>query len=769
MKHPTPLLATLATLATLASTLASTQSTRSTPSTRSTQSTRSTPSTPSTLLSIPQIFDSDSLNSDSFQGRWLPNEPFYTTLEPARDGAPGKDIVRHDPATGATLVLVPSRDLIPPGQSSPLSLDDHAWSEDRSRLLVFTQSKRVWRTNSRGDYWVLDRSSRELSKLGGDAPPSSLMFAKFSPDARHVAYVRDRNLYLEDLRTHVITALTTHTSPHLISGTFDWAYEEEFGLRDGFRFSPDGSRIAFWQLDTEGVRQVPLVNNTDGLYPKVQWVPYPKTGDLNSACRIGIIHLASLQTRWLDVPGHPREHYLFDLHWPAGSSEVFLQQLNRAQDTNRVFLANPVSGAARQLLLDRDDAWVDSDHHPVWFKDGKRFLFWSQRDGWRHLHLASTDDPKPRTVTKGDYDVTEFVHLDEAHKHLYFVASPSDPTQRFLHRIDLDGQHLRRITPAKLAGSHSYSVSHDGRWAFHTHSTFLTPPVTELITLPDHQSLRVLADNKKLKDNLAKLDLPAADFLRVTLTNDLVLDAWRIQPAKLQPGSKYPVLVHVYGEPAGSTVRDAWGGKNLLWHLMLAQQGYVVLSIDNRGTAAPRGRAWSKSIHRKVGVLASGDQADALRKLLATHPELDPSRVAIWGWSGGGSMTLNALFRHPDLYHAGIAVAAVPDMRQYDTIYQERYMGLPSDNTDAYRDGSPVHFAQNLKGQLLLIHGTGDDNCHYQGFEELIDTLIRHKKPFQMMAYPNRSHSISEGEGTAVHLRDTMTRFLHQSVPPGPR
>ncbi len=720
-------------------------------------------------LTVARIFDPGEFNGEGFDGHWMPDEPFYTTLEPARENGPGKDLVRHDPASGSTEVLVPSRDLIPPGQSTPLVIEDHAWSQDRSRLLVFTQSRRVWRANTRGDYWVLDRSSRELSRLGGDAPPSSLMFAKFSPDGTRVAYVRDRNVFVEDLRTHAITALATNPAPGMIHGTFDWVYEEEFGLRDGFRWSPDGTRIAFWQLDTSGVREVPLVNNTDGLYPKVQWIPYPKTGDLNPACRVGVFDLASRDVRWLTVPGDPREHYIFDLQWPKGSPQLFLQQLNRRQDTNRMFLGNPSTGAATEFLMDRDDAWVDSDHRPTWLKDGKRFLFWSQRDGWRHLHLAHAEDGKSRVVTKGDFDVTDLVHVDEPGKQVYFMASPGNPTQRHLYRVGLDGHHLQRVTPKDAGGSHAYVVSPDGHWAFHTFSSFLQPPVTELVSLPDHKTVRVLQDNQALKEKLAALDMPKARFVRVRAATNVEIDGWRIDPPRAEPGRKLPVLVHVYGEPAGSTVRDAWGGKNLLWHLMLAQQGYVVVSFDNRGTAAPRGREWAKSIHHKVGVLASQDQADALRHLLSTSPELDAGRVAIWGWSGGGSMTLNALFRHPGLYHAGISVAAVPDMRQYDTIYQERYMGLPSEHADAYRAGSPVHLAHQLQGRLLLIHGTGDDNCHYQGFEELIDTLIRHKKPFQMMAYPNRSHSISEGEGTAVHLRDTMTRFLHEAVPPGPR
>ena len=721
------------------------------------------------LLTVPRIFDSDEFNGEGFSARWLKDGSGYTTFEKSKAPGGGSDLVRHDPKTGETQVLVPARDFSPTADSGPLSVEDHAWSEDGSRLLLFTQSKRVWRTHSRGDYWVLDRSSHELVKLGGDAPPSSLMFAKFSPDATRVAYVRDRNLYVQDLRTLRITALTTDTSPHLINGTFDWVYEEEFYLRDGFRWSPDGGSIAFWQLNTEGVREVPLINNTEGLYPKAQWIQYPKTGEQNAACRIGVVDVgqANPVIRWMKVPGDPRQHYLFDLAWPEGSPGLVIQQLNRLQNTNRVFLASPTNGEVSSFLMDRDEAWVDAHQELKWFKDGKRFLFWSQRDGWRHVFLADSQHGPLKCVTPGDYDVTGIAHLDEAGRWLYFMASPKNPTQRALHRIRLDGHQHEVISPADQPGTHSYQISPDGRWAIHTVSRFMEPPVTDVISLPDHKRVRLLKGNEKLKERLAALKLPKTEFFRVTVAKDVEIDGWCILPPDLDPGQKYPLLVHVYGEPAGSTVKDAWGGKSQLWHMMLAQQGYVVMSFDNRGTDTPRGRAWAKSIYRQVGVLASQDQAEAVRQVLKSRPYLDPARVGIWGWSGGGSMTLNALFRHPDLYKAGISIASVPNMRLYDTIYQERYMGLPADNADGYRNGSPLTFASQLKGELLLIHGTGDDNCHYQGFEALVDELIRNRKQFRIMSYPNRSHSISEGVGTSLHLRELMTQFLHEKLPVG--
>jgi len=729
--------------------------------------TATTNETNSSLLTLKRIFDSSEFNGDSFSARWLEDASGYTTFETTKDASGGKDLVRHDPKTGEKDILIPASEFVPPDESSPLGIDGHTWSKDNSKLLLYTNSKRVWRQNSRGDYWVLDRTSRELFKLGGDALPSTLMFAKFSPDGRHVAYVRERNIYVEDLHSREITVLTETDSPDIINGTFDWVYEEEFGLRDGFRWSPDGRFIAYWQLDTEGVREVALVNNTSGLYPKTQLIKYPKTGEMNSSCRVGAVEIATGKTRWLAVPGDPRNHYIFDVEWPEGSERIFLQQLNRLQNTNQVMLADPVTGEVTPLLTDSDAAWVEAHQNLKWLDGGKRFVWHSERDGWDHIYIGSRESGKLKLATRGDFDVTALVHVDEKGEWLYFMASPDNPTQRYLYRSRFNGRHLERLTPKDQPGTHTYNVSSDGRWAIHSVSRFDEPTTTELISLPDHKQVRVLEENKKLKAKLAELKQPTTEFLRVPVAEGVELDAWCIKPPEFDATKKYPLLIYVYGEPAGQTVKDQWGGKSHLWHLMLAQKGYIVVSIDNRGTAAPRGREWRKQIYRQVGILAPDEQAAAVRHLIAEHPYIDAERIGVWGWSGGGSMTLNAMFKHPDLYHTGIAIASVPNMRFYDTIYQERYMGLPGDNADGYKNGSPITFAKQLKGNLLLIHGTGDDNCHYQGAETLVNELVRHNKPFQMMSYPNRSHGISEGANTTLHLRQLMTSYLLKHLPPG--
>ena len=724
---------------------------------------------PSPLLTVERIFKGGEFGGEGFGGHWLEDSSGYVTWEKPGNGGPGQDLVRHHPATDKRDILLAASELIPAGKTQPLSVDDYAWSTDRSKVLIYTNSKKVWRTNARGDYWMLDRTSHELFQLGGNAPASSLMFAKFSPDGTHVAYVRERNLYSQDLRSRKVTTLTDTPNEHLIHGAFDWVYEEEFTMQDGFRWSPDSKSIAFWQLDTEGVREVALVNNTDSLYPNVQRIPYPKTGELNSACRIGVVDASGGDIRWVKTPGDPREHYIHDLQWIPRTRSLLLQQLNRLQNTNRVFIAESATGEVTPLLVDSDKAWVEAHNDLTWHSDGRRFLFWSERDHWQHLYWAGLKNGKLKPATRGAFDVTELVRVQEARQELYFTASPDNPTQRYLYRSSFRGHGLERLTPTNAPGTHKYVASPDGRWAFHTVSSFTVPPKTELISLPDHKTVRVLADNQKIREKLATLKVPTTEFFRVPVGDGIEIDGWCVLPPEFDRTKKHPLIVHVYGEPAGQTVKDQWGGSGQLWHWMLAQQGYVVMSFDNRGTATPRGHDWRKSIYRQVGILASQDQATALKHVLAKRPYLDPKRVGIWGWSGGGSMTLNALLRHPDLYTAGIAIASVPNMRLYDTIYQERYMGLPSDNAEGYRQGSPLTFADQLQGKLLLIHGTGDDNCHYQGAEALVNAFITHGKQFRMMSYPNRSHSISEGLNTSVHLRQLMTDFLHEILPPGPR
>ncbi|MDT8435881.1 MAG: S9 family peptidase [Gemmatimonadota bacterium] len=719
-------------------------------------------------VTLDRLFSADFRGDRFGPARWLDDGDAYTTLEPREDG-PGADLVRFDTETGERSVLVAASRLVPGAGGDPLAIEDYEWSPDGSRLLIFTNTRRVWRRNTRGDYWVYEPATGRLHQLGDGAPEASLMFAKFDPSGTRVAYRREFDLYVEDLRSGEVTRLTDDGSRTIINGTFDWVYEEEFDARDGFRWSPDGRWIAFWQLDAEGIRDFLMINNTDSLYSYTIPVQYPKAGERNSAARVGVVPAAGGDVRWFDVPGDPRDNYIPRMEWAGTSEAIVLQRMNRLQNTNMVMLGDVATGRIATIFTDRDDAWVDAVDDWEFADDGSQFIWVSETDGWRHVYEVSRDGQGVRLITRGNYDVISVELVDLQGGWIWFLASPANATQRYLYRAPIRGDRpVQRITPGGQPGTHGYTIAPNGKYAFHTWSRFGVPPITELVRLPDHQTIRVLVDNADLKATVDSLRRGEAEFFRVDAAGT-ALDGWMMRPPDFDPARKYPVLMYGYTGPAGQTVMDSWGGFNYLWHLMLTQQGYIVASVDNRGTPAPRGRDFRKVIYRQTSQVASVDQAAALRSLLATRPYMDPDRIGAWGWSGGGTYTLNMLFRYPELYDVGMAVAPVTHEKYYDTIYTERYMGLPEGNPEGYEESAPLTYAKDLEGDLLIVHGTGDDNVHYQNTEALVNELIRHGKSFTMMAYPNRSHGIFEGPGTRKHVFGLLTGYLQEHLPAGGR
>ena len=699
---------------------------------------------------------------------WMNGGAGFTTIEASALVPGASDLVRYESATGTRSILVSARRLIPAGATAPLDIDDYVWGPGDTLLLVFTNTRKVWRRNTRGDYWVLNLKGGALKKLGGSGPEATLMYAKFSPSGDRVAYVRRGNIYVERLADGTITRLTTDADSLHVNGMTDWVYEEEFDLRDGFRWSPDGTKIAYWHFDMTGVRTFTLINDTDSLYPFTIPIQYPKAGTPNSAVRVGVVGADGGQTTWIFLPDDLRDNYLPRMEW-AGSKELVLQRINRLQNTDRVLLADIVTGGTHPILTEQDSAWVDVVDEITWISNGTRFLWISERDGWRHVYSVARQGGAPVLLTPGGFDVIDVAAVDEPGGWLYYIASPDNATQRYLYRVRLSGGgRPERVTPADAPGTHSYLISPDARWAIHTASRFDAPPVTDLVRLPIHQVVRTLVENAGLRAAVESLVPRHTEFFKVKVGGGVTLDGWMIRPRDFDSTKTYPLLMYVYGEPAGQTVRDQWYGPLGVWHRLLADQGYVVASVDNRGTPAPRGRAWRKVVYRQVGVLSSREQADAVRALTRSRSYLDSTRVAIWGWSGGGSSTLQAMFRYSDVYAVGMAVAPVPDQRLYDTIYQERYMGLPQDG-DAYRLASPITFADGLHSRLLLVHGSGDDNVHYQGTERLVNRLVSLGKPFDFMAYPNRSHCICEGRGTTLHIYSLLTRYLVEHLPAGGR
>lgn len=483
---------------------------------------------------------------------------------------------------------------------------------------------------------------------------------------------------------------------------------------------------------------------------------------------MGVVSAEGGETTWFKVPGDARKHYIPKMEWAASSDEVVIQQLNRLQNTNKVMLGEILDGSVNTILTEKDEAWLDVNNDLKWFNHGRQFTWLSERDGWRHLYVVSRNGEKVRLLTPGEYEIVTIQRIDTGSGWVYFIASPDNPTQRYLYRVNLDGKgKAERLTPLHQPGTHSYQLAPGGEWAFHTYSTFDTPPVVSLISLPGHEQVRIMESNSALHKRVAELEKQPTEFFRIKIEDDVEFDTWFIKPPNFDSSKKYPLLFYVYGEPANQTVLDKWFGHRTLWHHLIAQQGYLVMSIDNRGTPGPRGRAWRKSIYRQLGILASQDQAAAAQAIIKSRTYVDKNRIGIWGWSGGGQMTLNMLFRYPEIYRTGIAVSFVSDQRLYDTIYQERFMGLPDDNELGYTNGSPITFAHRLEGNLLIIHGTGDDNVHYQSFERMVNELIAHNKKFTMMSYPNRSHSLSEGENTKRHLYELMLFYLKGNLPAG--
>jgi dipeptidyl-peptidase-4 len=720
----------------------------------------------SSLLTLARVYGSGEFASQKFgPSRWLGDGAAYTTLEAVADG-PGEDIIRYDVESGRREVMVSARELTPKGAEEPLPVEDYAWSPDGQKLLVFTNTQPVWRLNTRGDYWVLDRATGALRQLGGrDAKPSTLMFAKFSPDGGRVAYVRENNLYAEDLASGTITPLTTDGSRTLINGTFDWVYEEELMnyYADGWRWSPDGRSIAYWQLNADRVKNFDLINNTDSLYSRVISVQYPKVGQENSAARVGIVPAAGGATRWLEIAGDPREHYIPRMDWAAGSDEVILQRLNRLQNTDEVMLGNARTGQVRTVLTERDSTWVDVVDDLVWLNGGKEFTWVSERDGWKHVYAVTRDGKSVRLVTRGDFDVLEVKGIDDKGGWLYYVASPDNPAQKYLFRTRLDGKGKpERITPSAEAGTHVYDRSPNYKYAIENFSSLGTPPVIRLVRLPGSQVIRTLVDNAPLRSRVAGLRRGPVEWLSIPTAGGAKMPGVLMKPADFDSTRKYPLLFFVYGGPGNAEVEDQWGGY-WLWHTMLTQKGYLVAIVDNRGTPAPLGRAWRKAIYGQLGVLETEDQATAARALMQ-RSYVDPGRVGIWGWSYGAFMTLNVLFQHPDIYRTGVAVSPVTHWAMYDNVYTERFNGLITTNRAGYDRGSPISYVGGFQGNLLLVHGGGDDNVHFQNTEMLINALVAANKPFQFMEYPNRTHCICQGKNTTLHLFSLITRYLDQNL-----
>ncbi|MDW3196554.1 MAG: DPP IV N-terminal domain-containing protein [Cytophagales bacterium] len=718
-------------------------------------------------LSIDRLYSGEFREDRQRPATWIEEGNAFIIIE--RNDQGQNEMIRYSSSNAERSIFLSSVQLTPNGQSTPLRIESFSLSNDESKVLIFTNSKRVWRSNTKGDYWVYDLSTSNLSQIGKDFPASSLMFAKFSNDNSYVAYVMEFNIYKEDFTTGEVTMLTKDGNIEVINGTFDWVYEEEFGNRDGFRWSPNASMIAYWQIDASNIGVFNMINNTDDVYSKIVPVQYPKVGEDPSSARIGIVDTESGSTEWVKLEGSTIENYIPAIQW-LSDEQLLIQQLNRKQNHLKVWIYNTTSKVTNLLYEEKEESWVDirypdrskagrenNDLRPV---EGGKSVLRMVEDDWRNIYKINLTSGDKTLISTGTYDVA--VVAGNTKKSVYYNASPDENSQRYLYSVDLGGKKKdKRITPASFTGINTYNISPNGKYAFHSHSSALRTGNVRLISLPDHKTIKTIVNNDTYQEQLAELDLPAVEFFQVKTEQGVTVDGRLIKPVNFDENTKYPVIFNVYGEPAGQMATDSYIG---LWNIMLAQQGYVVISIDPRGTPCLKGSDWRKSIYRQIGRVNIADLGLAAKEI-ARFPYIDEDRIGVWGWSGGGSSTLNLLFQYPELFKTGVSVAPVANQLTYDNIYQERYMGLPQENKEDFVQGSPVTHAKKLEGKLLLIHGTGDDNVHYQNTEMLVNELIKHNKQFQMMAYPNRTHGIYEGQNTRRHLYTMIYNFFLENLP----
>ena len=615
-----------------------------------------------------------------------------------------------------------------------------------------TSKKSVW-----AQYHVRT-GERKIAK-----PADSKRF--LSPDGKNVLESSNGELFVKNLESGKRTSLTK-VGDEKRKGERDISYSD-------FSWSPNGEQIVFVQVDRSDVRFRSVLVPGDPSYPGVAKHRFARVGEKLPVLTVGVVGADGKQLRWLAIESPEEGFYLGQVEWAGNSNELIVETLSRFRDKREFWLAT-TDGELKKIYQEVNDAWAVGSHRInsglKWIRDGAAFIFVSEKDGWRQAYLCSRDGKQETKLMSGEYDMIDRAVIDEAGGWYYFYASPANGTQKHLHRVPLDGSGtLERISPEDQPGTHDYVFSPDAKWAIHTYSRLNTPPKVELVELPSHQVVRVIDDHKELQEKMKQMGTRPTEFVQIDIGDGIVMDASITKPTEFDESKKYPVLVYVYGEPHLQTVLDRWGAAQIDFHRVVADAGYLVVSIDNRGTPCPKGAVWRRSVFGSLGPLSTEDQAAALKELGRMKSYVDLNRVGIWGWSGGGSNTLNAMFRKPDVYDVGIAVVPKPQPHLYNAWFQEIFMRTREVNAEGYERSAPINFAAGLKGKLLMVTGSGETNTHIQIIEGLVDRLIELGKPFDYMVYPNRNHGLREGKGTTVHVRMLILRYLIENLPRGPQ
>lgn len=707
-------------------------------------------------FTLRDIFDSDALEEKTLQHpRWMKDGRRLSYLD-SFPGSKLNTIWILDTETGERRTVLDPTALRVEGMPDPLPIHSFAWSPDETKLL--TPERAPARFSPSGDLFLIDASSGTAERLTDTDEPQRN--AKFSPDGTKIGFVRGDNLWTLDLETREERQWTHDAGPTIYNGRFGWVYEEELGLVDGWAWSPDGARIAYFQQDESRVPEV-LLPDYDDLHMTPHRTRYPRAGDPNPTARIGVLDLAAGETRWMRIEpdaedeSYPASEFLLArMQWTPRGDALLIQRMNRIQNRLDVLLADPRTGEARTLLTENDAAWVEVPDD-VRFVGDDQFLHFSERDGWRHAYLYNLDGALQRQVTRGEWDVESIVSVDEEAGMVTITAARPGPTERNLYRVSFDSREEDCLTESTPGWNEALFSSDSSRFV-HTRSTLNQPARVTVRTLAGDKPYVLIESSSPNVDAFSR---GAWELLTFTTAEGVALNARLLKPRGFDPAKRYPVLMNTYGGPGSQVVRNRWSGGAALWNDLLAQQGYAVLMVDNRGTGL-RGAAFKKQVAGRLGQLEVEDQIAGAR-WLAEQNWVDPSRIGIWGWSYGGLMASLCLMLGADVFRAGVAVAPVAEWALYDSIYTERYMRLPSDNPEGYLAGSPVTHAGTLRGRFLLIHGLLDDNVHFQNAARLANALQDAKRHFQTMFYPGRRHGL---EGRHFHLYMTMTEFLRRNL-----
>jgi dipeptidyl-peptidase-4 len=637
------------------------------------------------------------------------------------------------------------------------SVDGYDFSKDESKLLIRTETESIYRRSKKANFFIYDRKSGSFEPL---YEQGKQQYATFNPQANKVAFVHENNLYYKDLNSGKVVQVTTDGEKNkVINGATDWVYEEEFGFAKGFFWSPEGGHLAYYRFDESEVAEFTMTNYYNGLYPEYETFKYPKVGEQNSEVSVFIYNLKAGKP--VAVPlGKNKDIYIPRLKWTKDENQLCVYRMNRHQNHLELLLANTKSGETRLLMEEKNKYYIAESvlDNLTFLENGKSFIWTSEMDGWHHIYLYDMKGRKKEQITKGNWEVTALYGVDEQQGKIYYQAAEKSPKERQVYSIGLDGKNKQVLAGQTGWNKAQFSSTYD--YFVVTHST-VNRPATYIVYDKNGKLIRVIEENKKVKQYQQDYGVQPVEFFTVETGDDVQLNAWMIKPSNFQENRKYPVLMYVYGGPGSQTVEDSWMGNNYWWFQMLAEQGFIVVSVDNRGTGA-RGEDFKKLTYKQLGHYETIDQIEAA-KYIGKLPYADADRIGIFGWSYGGYMSSLCILKGNDVFKAAIAVAPVTNWKWYDTIYTERYMRTYKENEAGYQENSPVNFADRLKGSYLLVHGVSDDNVHFQHTAEMANALIKANKQFDTYFYPNRNHGIY-GNNARLHLYQKMTDFLNDDL-----